>query len=161
LFVAVGDTEEDRRMTGYQLQWSRARNCWGAEGRPPDQVLFSWNDPQPHATYIDYQSWHMVLNSVRERNGDPHQLYIQLEGRRGEASILKPSWRQSDWLRHAHRKPHSVHVAVPELELPTADEIWAPSHRVATALMSEGFEPSRIRVQRLHIEGMNPAAGDR
>lgn len=151
LFLAVGDTDEDRRMTGYQLQWSRSRTI-SPTGPPRDQVLFSWSDAPAHAIYVDYLSWHTVLNSVRARNGDPHELYVELEGRRDDASILKPSWRQSDWLRHARRNPHSVQAAVPALDLSTADEICAPSRRVATALIHQGFAPSRLRIQRLRLQ---------
>jgi hypothetical protein len=151
LFLAVGDTDEDRRMTGYQLQWSRD-HTWGPAGPPRDRLLFSWNDAPPHATYVDYDNWHTVLNSVRERDGDPHQLYVELEGRRDAASILKPSWRQSDWLRRARRNPHSVQAAVPAIDLPTADEIRAPSPRVATTLTNHGFDPSRIHIQRVRVE---------
>ncbi len=65
--------------------------------------------------------------------------------------VLRRSWRPSDWLRLARRTPGSVQAVVSELDLRTADEIWAPSQRVARSLLQRGFDRDRVRVQRLRV----------
>ncbi len=54
LFLAVGQSDDDRRMTGYQNQWSRS--YWAPAGPPRDLVLFNWSRP-PAGTVHCY--WHI------------------------------------------------------------------------------------------------------
>jgi hypothetical protein len=148
IFLAVGETAEDRRLTGYQSQFSRRRG-WDSFGQPRDQVLFSYTDAPAEVRFVDYINWHLVLNAVHSRDGDPHQPYVELDNSRHQASILRRSWRQSDWLRHARRHPGSVQAMLPQLDLRAADQIWTPNRPVATALHRLGFDPARISVRRL------------
>lgn len=150
LFLAVGETDEDRRMTAYQLQFSRSPKS-GPRGPIRERVMFSYHHPPPGTVYLDYMNWHIPLNSLIEQHGDPHRLAVQLRSRGDQAAVLKRSWPASRWLRYARQNPHCVQAAVPELNLAAADEIWVPNQRIAHALHQQGFPPERITVRRLTV----------
>jgi len=145
LFVAVGDSDDARRVSGYQLQWRRAEIAARA-GQPPSKVLLSWSDQPARAVFTDYTEWHIVMNSVREIGGDPHRLRVKIN-KAAEASILRPKWDRDRWLRHA--RGADVQAAVPQLDLATADELWAPNLRAARMLRDLGFPTDRVWVRRL------------
>ena len=154
LFLAVGATDEDRRMTGYQNQWSRAP-VWGSCGRPRDVVLFSWSTPPERVVHLDYDHWHIVLGSAvnlchhdRAHVSSPR---LELGDARVASWVMHRSWRQSAWLRHARRHPHTVQAVSPALDLAAADAVWAPNQRVARRLLRLGFSADRVAVQRLRV----------
>ena len=157
LFMAVGDTEDDIEMTGYQNQWGRvvsSRGCpcrrrgWAnvlrKAGDFPNRVLFSYAEPPSQALrYVDYDGLFLVLNSS-------HCDYKMTD--RERRIIFKPSWRPSDWLRMAKRKPHHVMAVTDRLDLRRADRIWVRNKKTAKALRDMGFRNvsvKRIPVSRL------------
>ena len=143
LFLAVGESDDDRRMTGYQNQWSRS-GCWAPPGPPRDIVLFSWCLPATGAVHCCYDHWHIVLNSVRA-GGRQHELHVALEDRRAESWVLHRSWSHAAWHRAARRRPGSVQAVAPMLDLASADEVWAPNRRVSRALVALGFDQVGVR----------------
>lgn len=144
LFLAVGETDEDRQMTYYQRQFSRRLHSG-----PRNKVLFSFTSVQDDPVFTDFVNWHIILNAVTENGDDPHQLHVQLNRSRDEASVLRPSWSRSRWLAYARSHPADVQGAVPRLDLSQAEEIWAPSRRVADRLAELGFDRDRVLVRRL------------
>lgn len=72
LWLAVGDDEVARRLTGYPNQWRRLlvsapdpERCLDRRrGDVPSDVLFSWADAPAGVVHSDYHNWHLVLNSV-------------------------------------------------------------------------------------------------
>jgi hypothetical protein len=140
LFLAVGEGDDDRRVTGYQNQWPRH---WVP---PRDLVLFSWPEPPAGAVHCCHDHWNIVLNSVRH-GGGRHELRVELEDARAESWVLHRSWSRTDWQRHARRSPGSVQAVAPALDLAAADEVWAPNRHVARVLAGLGFE--RVAVRRL------------
>ena len=148
MFLAVGSTEDDIRMTGYQNQWRRL--LVEADNRGDDQhkknieniVLFSYRDlPNPDGVFTDYQYWHIVLNSQ-------HNNYRITE--REKSWIFKSSWSKSDWLRHAKRNPHSVQLVVPFLDLTAADQITVRNKGTKRCLEGIGFGNVEVRGLRTH-----------
>ena len=141
LFLAVGETIEDIEMTGYQGQWTRllARGEnyreYRKKGEIENQVLFSFTD-MPAGAFMDFQNWHMVLNSER----DNYQLTD-----REKRMIFRPSWKKSDWLRYARRNPNSVQLVVPELDLRKAVRIWVRNIQTQLNLESAGFRNVEVR----------------
>lgn len=59
------------------------------------------------------------------------------------------SWSQTDWVRQARRHPGSVQAVAPMLDLAGADDVWAPSKRVAHVLAEFGFD--QVTVRRLRV----------
>lgn len=148
LFLAVGTTDEDRRMTGYQNQWSRSPQLWGDHGPPRDTVLFSWTHPPPGTVYQCFHWWHSVLNGQRTGGWDHHGHEVLVD-KATAREVLQLDWDAARWLRRAAKEPHSVQAAVAMLDLRTADTIWAPNQHVARQLRDQGFDS--VDVQRLRI----------
>jgi hypothetical protein len=149
LFLAVGESDDDRRMTGYQNQWSRSP-YWAPPGRPRNLVLFSWRQPPAGVVHCCYDHWHIVLNGVRSCGG-PHDLRVELDDPRTTSWVMHRSWSQADWLRYGRRWPGQVQAVAPMLDLATADLVWAPSERAARTLEAMGFP--RVDVRRLRVAG--------
>jgi len=145
LFVAVGESDEDRRMTGYQDQWRR-----GASARA-SMALFSWREPPPGAVFMDFTAWHIVLNRVEFAPGDPHRPRVLALEPHEERQVWKRSWRASDWIRMARRGRTSVQAVVPALDLAGADEVWTRNRAERARLIRLGFDPSRIVARRLRV----------
>lgn len=164
LFLAVGNQEDDLRLTGYDWQFRRKlpEETHPLQRRLQDEqrnlVLFSWRLP-PHrqVVYSDHDNWHMVLNSVRnKRGGGVHDLEVASDEPwtmkpRWERSVLRPSWPASRWLAQARRRPGSVQAVVPELDLASADLITCRNQRTFEQLVAMGFERTRIQVARLRV----------
>ncbi len=143
LFLAVGSTEDDIRMTGYQNQWRRLlagtdKDTKNQQSRNVENmVLFSYKDlPSPNAVFTDYQYWHIVLNS--QHNG--YQVT-----KREKSWIFKSSWSKSDWLRQAKRNPHSVQLVVPSLNITIADQISVRNKVTKRHLEEIGFGNVEVR----------------
>lgn len=132
LFLAVGDDDEARRITGY------------AHGSDP--VLFSWRTAPAGCVYSDHASWHIVLNSVRR---DGHAARVEGLGARVPAMVLKPSYRPSAWLRLARAHPGWVQAAVPRLDLRSADAVWCRNRAARRELLARGFARERVEVRRV------------
>jgi hypothetical protein len=156
LFLAVGTTEEDIRMTGYQNQWAKVigskivgrrndgtyiqRNILRRKGEFPNDVLFSFEDVD--GKFMDYMSWHLVLNAS-------YKNYQMTDYEKG--LIFKPSWPKSKWLKKAREDPHSVQLVTSTLYLPEAGRIWVRNRQTKNYLESMGFE--NVEVRRLFLEG--------
>lgn len=145
LFLAVGATEEDIRMTGYQNQWRRILSS-GPDGKEyikrgefPNDVLVSFENID--GIFMDYDYWLLVLNS-----GHKNYQMTDYETR----LVFKPSWPTSKWLRKARKNPHSVQLVTSRLYLPGASRIWVRNRQTEGLLTSIGFE--NVEVKRLLLE---------
>jgi len=145
IFLSVGTTDEDIRMTGYQSQWRRilSEGPNGKEYRKkgdfPNDVLFSFSDID--GVFMDYDYWHIVLNASYNN----YQV-TDYEKR----LIFKPSWSKSKWLRKSKKDPHSVQLVTPKLYLPNAKRIWVRNQRTQKLLTSIGFD--NIESRKLVLE---------
>lgn len=156
LFLAVGTTEEDIRMTGYQNQWGKVigskiigkradgtyiqRNILRGKGEFPNDVLFSFEDVD--GVFMDYMYWHLVLNAS-------HKNYRMTDYEK--KLIFKPSWPRSKWLGKARENFHSVQLVTPTLRLPGAERVWVRNKQTRRLLESMGFED--VGVKRVLLEG--------
>jgi hypothetical protein len=146
LFLAVGSTEEDVRMTGYQNQWRRLLstgpdgNTYRKKGDFPNFVLFSFENVE--GIFTDYAAWHLVLNSSYNN----YQI-TEYEKR----LIFKHSWVRSRLVRKARKEHHSVQLITPKLYLPDAGRVWVRNQETKKGLESKGFE--NVKVKRLSLEG--------
>lgn len=155
LWLAVGETDDDRRMTGYQNQWSRATPASDAS----NSVLFSWSEePCASLRYLCYDHWHIILNSVWteefgwvQRDGEHRRAYVAGVSPRSESWVFHASWKRGDWLRQARREPHTVQAVVPMLDLRSAEEIWCRNQAARRQLLSLGFDQNRVQVRRLAV----------
>lgn len=144
-FLAVGSTEEDIRMTGYQNQWGRIvsegfeKKRYRKKGEFPNNVLFSFEDVE--GVFMDYGDWHRAL-SADHKNHEMTAYEKRL--------IFKPSWPKSKWLRKAKNDPHSVQLVTPELYLPGAARISVRNQKTKKLLMSRGFD--NIETKRIPFE---------
>jgi hypothetical protein len=156
LFLAVGSTDDDRRMTGYQDQWRRLLGhgtedkVYRRRGEAPSRCLFSWAHMPQDIVFLDYGYWHVVLNSVvpNPRQYECDQPRVELPRWFDERSLFRRSWRASDWLRRA-RLSGGIQAIAPSLDLSTADEVWCRNLEARERLVSLGFAEARIRVHRL------------
>ena len=145
LFLAVGQSEEDVRMTGYQNQWrkllviSKKGNEYVQKGQFPNDVLFSFMDVD--GVFMDYDYWHLVLNAS-------HKDYQMTDYEK--RLVLKPSWPKSKWLRKARKNSHSVQLVVPSLFLPRAKRIWVRNQKTRKLVETIGFE--NVEVRRVLLE---------
>lgn len=146
LFMAVGKSEEDIRMTGYPYQWARLLS-WSSRGSTyrkkgeiDNQVLFSYSDV-PNGVFTDYNDWHIVLNSAHKN----HNL------NKWEKKLLfRPTWDKEKWLSQAEKKPHSVQLVVPELDLTKAEAIWVRNKETQEKLQKMGF--GNIEIKRMLVQ---------
>ncbi len=135
LFLAVGVTEEDIRMTGYQNQWKRLLSEgpngkeYRKKGEFPNDVLFSFKNID--GIFMDYNYWHLVLNAN-------YKNYKMTDYER--RLIFKLSWTKSKWLRKAKKSPHSVQLVTQSLHLPDAKRIWVRNQQTKSLLISMGFD---------------------
>jgi len=142
LFMAVGDTLSDVQMTGYQNQWRRLPAASSGEEsfRTHDNdILFSYKS-LPSGIFMDYSSWHIVLNSQYNN--------YQISNRE-LASVFKPSYTKSDWLRYARNNPHSVQFVVPSLDLRIADLVSVRNQKTKGQLEDIGF--TNVAVRRIPL----------
>lgn len=145
LFLAVGKTEEDIRMTGYQNQWKRLisqsprGNEYRKKGEFPNYVLLSFETIE--GIFMDYDYWHLVLNAS-------HKNYQMTNYEK--RLIFKPSWQKSRWLSKANQKPGSVQLVTPGLYLPDAKGIWVRNQQTKRLLEKMGF--GNIECHRLLLE---------
>ncbi len=145
LFLAVGASEEDIRMTGYQNQWRRilSDSSDGKEyrerGEFPNDILVSFENVD--GIFMDYGYWHLVLNA-----GYKNYQMSDYEKR----LIFKPSWSKSKWLKKAKKDPHSVQLVTSSLYLPDAKRILVRNQQTKKLLESSGFE--NVEVRRLILE---------
>lgn len=128
-FLAVGKTENDINMTGYQDQWRK-------QNSPKDNyVLFSFENVT--GVFMDFDWWHVVLNS---------RDYSKIT-KRQKQRIFKYSWSNDDWLRKVRLENHPVQIVAPEINLSEAGRIWVRNKKTKKSLESLGFE--NIEVKRL------------
>lgn len=147
LFLSVGRTLDDVRMSGYQNQWRRllvhGKNYkeYRKKGEIENRVLFSFEDV-PNGVFMDYMDWHIPLNS-QYCNYRISDYYSRL--------IFKPSWNKNKWLRKAEKEPYSVQMVVPELDLREAKRIWVRNKASKEKLENLGFQG--VEVKRLTLGG--------
>ena len=141
LFLAVGATEEDRKMTGYQNQWRKILGGrkgfreYRKKGEIDNQVLFSFTDIQD-GIFMDYGYWDYV------RNGE-HDNYVI--SKRVRNLIFRPTWNKDKWLQYANKEPDSVQLIVPELDLRKANSIWVRNRKTQKQLEGIGFRDIKVR----------------
>jgi hypothetical protein len=149
LFLAVGTTGADIRMTGYQCQWrvkivdalEKKSRVYRKAGEFPNYVLFSFENVD--GIFTDFDMWNiLVLNSAHKE----HQIPVHEKKR-----VFKPSWTKADWLRKARRDPDSVQLVTPKLYLPDARRIWVRNKPTKERLEEMGFE--NVDVRRIALEG--------
>jgi len=146
LFLAVGETDEDIRMTGYQNQWKRILSTGPAgkeyrrKGEFPNSVLFSFESVE--GVFMDFEYWHLALNAGN-RNYELSDYEKRL--------IFKPSWEKSKWLRKAKRDPHSVQIATSSLDLTSARRVCVRNRETEYKLRELGF--GNVEVRRLILDG--------
>jgi len=135
LFLAVGTTEDDIIITGYDYNWRRS--VCQKDNKVPNCVLFSFDEMD--GIYMDYMWWHLALglmeNSITEY---------------GRRLIFKPSWPKSRWLRKAKIDPGSVQLVTDTLYLPSAKRIWVRNKPTKRLLETMGF--NNIEVKRIKVE---------
>jgi len=146
LFLAAGESRTAHQLTGYSNQFHR---------RQPDQplrneVLFSFSDLPEPISFQDYSYWHLPLGAGYDSCW-PHQPEDVQVSASDERSILKRSWRRSDWLRWERREPGSVQAVVPELDLTQATRVWCRNQPTRQRLLRMGFSPERVSVQRIPV----------
>lgn len=129
IFMAIGETEVDLRMTSYQYQWNRR---YPLEYR--NQVLFSYTDIKG-GIYTDYNCWQSVYNLLNDYPVSEYEKKL----------IFKSSWRRSDWLRKSKRDPCSVQLLVSSLNLGAADLISVRNQATRRILEKMGFQNVEVR----------------
>lgn len=150
LFLAVGISENDIRMTGYQNNWRRFIGTEKIEdgklvrkyrrgGEFPNEILFSFK--LVDGIFMDYDYWHIALNAVG---------YKDIITDHEKRLIFKPSWRKTQWLNKAKYEPHSVQLAAPRLYLPAASLISVRNKSTQLMLKMRGFQ--NIEVRRIRVE---------
>lgn len=142
LFLAVGATTDDIKMTGYQNQWGRklGPNLYRQKGDIQNQVLFSFTDVSK-GVFMDDANWHIVLNSENSN--------YQITNRE-RSMIFRPSWSTSDWLRYARKNPHSVQMVVPELDLRKAASVSVRNKTTQQYMEQHGFQ--NVSVVRIKVD---------
>ncbi len=154
LFLAVGESEEDIRMTGYQSQWRRVigtknvgrrkdgtyiqKNVLIKKGELSNNVLFSFEDIE--GVFMDYGHWHLAFSL-----GSKNYKIRNYENR----WIFKPSWNKADWLRKVRKEPCSVQLITSKLYLPDAKRIWVRNKETQNILEKMGFE--NISVKKIYL----------
>ena len=145
IFLAVGTTLNDIRMTGYQGQWGRFLS-WSPEeggkyrkkGEFPNRVLFSFDEID--GIYMDFDAWHLVLNSQHNN----YQL-TEYEKR----LMFRYSWSKADWLRRARKDPESVQLVTPKLDLRKSKRIEVRNKSTKKKLEEIGF--TNVKVNRITL----------
>jgi hypothetical protein len=146
IFLAVGKTNEDVRMTGYQNQWrkllveSKDYREYRRKGESPNEVLFSFNSMPSNGVFIDYDNWHLVLNL----SDKPEELEKYTH------SIFRPSWIKNDWITRSNKDPHSVQLVVPSLDLRLASQVTVRNKQTKESLIKMGFP--NVVVGRLTLD---------
>jgi hypothetical protein len=155
LFLAVGSTDDDRRMTGYQDQWRQLLG-YGPEGRVyrrrgqiSSRCLFSWSRMPTDLVFLDFGYWHVILNAVSS-DLERAEARVLLQPWFDERSLFRRSWATSDWLRRA-RRDGGVQAVAQELDLRTSDEVWCRNREARNRLLLQGFAAERVRVRRLAL----------
>ena len=154
IFLAVGSTEEDIRMTGYQNQWQKIvgtkiigrrkngsyiqENILRKKGEFPDDILFSFEEVE--GIFMDFEYWHLVLNASTRSDMSDYEKKL----------IFKHSWTKLKWLRKAKNKPGSVQLVTSSLYLPTAKRIFVRNKKTKKVLDEIGF--NNVEVKRIYIE---------
>jgi hypothetical protein len=144
LFVAVGESDDDLRMTGYADQWRRA---------PPthaqNQVLFSFEDLPDPLVFSDFGLWHIVLMNASaarflgERTIEPVERVY-------ERQMLRRPWSRGRWLRYA-AQGYGVQACVPSLDLAAAGRVWCRNQATRRELLRRGFDAERVEARRLRV----------
>lgn len=147
LFLAVGSTEEDIRMTGYQNQWrkllvtGRNHREYRKKGDIPNNVLFSFQK-FPGGVFTDFNNWHIVLNSSCDNYQIPSH---------AKRKIFRPSFIKNDWISYANKYPCSVQLVVPTLDLRKAEMVTVRNQKTKAVMEARGFK--NVQVARLLLEG--------
>ena len=152
LFLAVGSTEEDIRMTGYQNQWNRImgtkisgkrkdgtfiqKNILRKIGEFPNDVLFSFEEVD--GVFMDYGYWHLAFNPRTIETISDYEKRL----------IFKPSWDKPKWLKKAKNESSSVQLVTPSLYLPNAKRIFVRNKKTKKVLEEIGFKG--IEVKRIY-----------
>lgn len=142
IFLAAG--EKSLPITGYDYQFKRPRD----PVEKVNSVLFGYRE-LPEVRFTDYDTWHIVLNSVVGYNEQPPNLRVEHVSEYHRRLVFKPSWRQSDWFRAARNNRVYAQAHAPELDLRQADEIWCRNIPTKKELVSRGFEEEKIVVKRV------------
>lgn len=172
MFLAVGSTELDIRMTGYPNQWckiieSSSKNIGGKKvklpnggfktvggrwlqinklrkaGTFPNYVLLSFDNVD--GVFTDFDAWHIAMNGAgNDRKGDWDMKPHEMR------QLVKPSWNRADWLRLSRNDPHRVQMLVPQLDFRKACRVWVRNQETKARVEDMGFQ--NVRVKRMEIE---------
>lgn len=137
VFLAVGSTTEDIRMTGYMNNWRRIKGNKPIH-RNENLVLLSFGDVE--GVFSDYDFWHIPLNM---RNSE----YPITEYER--KLIFKKSWNRSRWINYAKKSPHRVQLCTPLLDLRRAARVWVRNRNTREVVEEMGF--TNVHVQSVSV----------
>ena len=143
-FLAVGKTEEDLRMTGYQNQWRKLisqkpeGNEYVKKGEFRNDILFSFENLE--GIFTDYDYWHLVLCAS-------HKNYQMTNYE--ERLIFKPSWSKSKWLREAIKNPHSIQLITNCLDLRKSKRVWCRNKETKKYLEGLGFRNVEVKIMKV------------
>ena len=99
LFLAVGNTEDDIRVTGYPEQWRRLlssgiQNEYRQKGQIDNEVLFSFPDI-PNGVFLNYGYWWDTILNSEDNNQEVNKWVKKL--------LFRPTWDKERWLGSGHR----------------------------------------------------------
>ena len=144
LFMAVGRSDDDIRMTGYPDNWrvrvasryeeGKRVGTYRRKGEFPNLVLFSFDHVD--GVFMDFDNWHIVLNSWY----NDYQISDY-----DKRLIFKPSWPRSRWLKKAKDNPHSVQLVTSSLDLSKATRVWVRNNATKQQLQDLGFSGVDVR----------------
>lgn len=137
IFLAVGYSVESIRMTGYQNNWLKEDVI-----HDKDLVCFSFQDV--NGVFTDYDYWHIPLG----QGWDGKEVKTTKQENRW---IFKKSWSKSKWIRNANKKPHTVQICVPELDLRQAARIWVKDKETQDKVAGMGFK--NVIIKKIAITG--------
>ncbi len=148
LFLAVGNTDDDFRITGYDDNWRVRTSSWFRDGKPggkyrkkgefPNHVLFSFSEMD--GVFTDYMSWHIILNGIHWGEISDYERRL----------VTKPSWPKSKWLRKIKRGEIAGQLVAPQIDLREAKKVWCRNKKTKKILETMGF--TQVEIKRVLLD---------
>lgn len=143
LFMAVGDSPDVFRTTGFSSMFQAYEGEPTFIDREQDSVMFSFARKPNQGFYQSVDWWTCILNYVSHTDGEQHI------PRGAERSTWKSSWSEKQWMDYAARDGKGdVQLVVPNLDLRLADSIWCTKEEDYEKLVEMGFSKRKIRYKR-------------